>query len=496
MGSNDEYQEIYYQLCNGQSLLIPVWVIKRNVNDRSVTKVADLLGRIHVAESLQCRPRDLSIYAKGTRIADYQNGQALEIDLPLGDPKIQGTSKDEPLLVVVSTSPLAIGVANVASVQQVESNIPVDGLNRVIDYIDSQAHEAKTLPISQPGTHNYQAILHALDIKLSAPEWQKKPKELVERDPYQWHDSKEDSQKHRKGYMAYLEQIQFPEGVKLFDCSGDAQFLSTMLPVVDRKLKGNIDVAVGRHMDQDISTVRQNMLLGIELKKGGGNNGNSHAIQRQVVMQHLAASYLNREAGILTLMTDLNARWIFFWFKAESKASRAPKDLMRLEATRSEAVYLIQHFLDRSDNGNVYVPDSFLDRASWDQLFEPLQDTLEEEMYGLDPNGNDEGGTDSQGGGGGKSVGKSTLKRDSDDMNSGGSEADMPAKHNDRGSKQTSRTSASKQFRADLLGLHFLDNNELQEEVFRMVLQNPHNRSLLPEMDETGCDRLPNEITF
>jgi len=119
MGSNDEYQEIYYQLCNGQSLLIPVWVIKRNVNDRSVTKVADLLGRIHVAESLQCRPRDLSIYAKGTRIADYQNGQALEIDLPLGDPKIQGTSKDEPLLVVVPASALqpAVNIANVVRIR-------------------------------------------------------------------------------------------------------------------------------------------------------------------------------------------------------------------------------------------------------------------------------------------------------------------------------------------------------------------------------------------
>mmetsp|Transcript_45979 Transcript_45979/g.111385 ORF Transcript_45979/g.111385 Transcript_45979/m.111385 type:complete len:143 (+) Transcript_45979:1817-2245(+) len=119
----NEYQDVAiystrYQLCDGQSLK-PVWVIKRNVNDRSVTKVADLLGRIHVAESLQCRPRDLSLYAKGTTKENYKLRERLKISLPLSNSQVQETTEDDPLLVVVSAPQLdTVSTANVASKPQ------------------------------------------------------------------------------------------------------------------------------------------------------------------------------------------------------------------------------------------------------------------------------------------------------------------------------------------------------------------------------------------
>jgi hypothetical protein len=59
------------------------------------------------------------------------------------------------------------------------------------------------------------------------------------------------------------------------------------------------------------------MLAGIELKKD--SNRDDARTERQVTLQHMAASYLNPNTGILTFMTDLNQRWHFFWFYSAGK---------------------------------------------------------------------------------------------------------------------------------------------------------------------------------
>jgi hypothetical protein len=116
---NTEYQDIYYQIYDGQNLA-NVWTIKRNVNDPAITNVADLLSRIHSgSRRLQhCDAQDLRLYERGTTAEDYksnQDMQMLEIDLPLGDPRIQQATKAKPLLVVVfisSATPLPASTAN------------------------------------------------------------------------------------------------------------------------------------------------------------------------------------------------------------------------------------------------------------------------------------------------------------------------------------------------------------------------------------------------
>merc|ERR1712032_108352 len=83
-------------------------------------------------------------------------------------------------------------------------------------------------------------------------------------------------------------------------------------------------------------------------------------IERQVTLQHMAASYLNPNTGLLTVMTDLHDRWHFFWFTKN-------KRLMRYESTESEARFLIEHMLDEPET--VSTPTGFLSRASWNELF-------------------------------------------------------------------------------------------------------------------------------
>ena len=59
-------------------------------------------------------------------------------------------------------------------------------------------------------------------------------------------------------------------------------------------------------------TTWHNMWAGVVLKKQDNNRHDE--IRQQVVLQHLSASFLNADTGILTIMTDLGPRWHFYWF--------------------------------------------------------------------------------------------------------------------------------------------------------------------------------------
>ena len=102
--SNDVYQDIDYRRCEDE-YLIEDWVVRRNVNDPSVTNVADLLSLIHAKHRSLLQDYeegDLRLYTKGTRIDGYQNEQVLMIDTSPSDLRIQETSEDDRLHVVVS----------------------------------------------------------------------------------------------------------------------------------------------------------------------------------------------------------------------------------------------------------------------------------------------------------------------------------------------------------------------------------------------------------
>ena len=59
------------------------------------------------------------------------------------------------------------------------------------------------------------------------------------------------------------------------------------------------------------ATVWQYILVEIELTND--TNTEHKEIDRKVTRPHLADSYLNADTGIVTIMTDVNDRWHFFW---------------------------------------------------------------------------------------------------------------------------------------------------------------------------------------
>ena len=170
------------------------------------------------------------------------------------------------------------------------------------------------LVISKAPTQKYRVAMEKIGIPIDAAKWKNRPTTDASRNPppYSWRASKEDSPENWDRYMAYLRQhVALPDNTVFFDGNADGGgLLSVCLQGFDLKLSGKIDVALADSCHQVIFTVRKNMWGAFELKKD--SNKDHATIKRQVTLQHVAASYLNPDTGILTMMTDLHDRWHFF----------------------------------------------------------------------------------------------------------------------------------------------------------------------------------------
>lgn len=98
----DGSEKIYYQLSDDQRLIGSVDRIELLKIEFATKDVGDLRDAIMKRAKLDYRPQDLSIYPKGTGVAEYQGQQALEIDLHLTDNHSCQTSIQKPLLVVIA----------------------------------------------------------------------------------------------------------------------------------------------------------------------------------------------------------------------------------------------------------------------------------------------------------------------------------------------------------------------------------------------------------
>jgi hypothetical protein len=303
-----------------------------------------------------------------------------------------------------------------------------------------------------------------------------------------WLQGKEYSPANREKYMAYLRDvrnIKLPEGGKLFEGSSESQFLGVEMEDIEIKVNGNIDVVIAGSHHQDINTTRQHMWGGLELKKRD-NTKKPTEILRQVVLQHLAASYLNMDTGILTIMTDLSARWHFFWF------SETRNRLLKYEATMAEAHYLIHHMMDKSVSG-VSTPEDFLNRASWNQAVKRSRpDSLpgESSHDNTDENGEEESNSDENADQSKMALtqsGRTTAVDIAGAQTSSGSDKQILPGKRLRG----------KDYCTDDTSLDCMDEEERNEELFHAVIRNLL-AGMFPEgrAEERSCNGPPRTIMF
>ena len=333
-----------------------------------------------------------------------------------------------------------------------------------------QQEEEKTLVISNPSVSGFNRAIDAIGIVPDAPDWEtdgdtKRACHELGRNmaPFYWDATQnEDSKDNRRQYMAYLKSsnLCLPDGSQLFDAAKSSAFLSVRFLPSGIKTRGNIDVVMAANRHQEIHTAKRHMWAAIELKKQ--ENNATEEIHRQVVLQHLSASFLNKDTGILTIMTDLGPRWNFYWFSSKKNA------LMEYAATsKGEANYLIRHMMKAPDATSA--PTDFLNRASWNQMFPQRMEggaIMEKGEGENEGDSNDDGGNNKRGSSG------SPEKKQVRSCNDG-----LPQESHDSRSS-VGAGGARKTMHGTSHSLDFMDEEEEMEATFMDVLE-----CLLPQLE-------------
>jgi len=173
---------------------------------------------------------------------------------------------------------------------------------------------------------------------------------------FKWGPEKENDIENRKRYMAHLKELFHFAEHDMVDGEQYPDLLSVPALIEGVRIAGNIDVPIASTVHVQNQALKQNIVAQIELKK----SKNKENPEKQVVSQHLCASVLNPDVGVLTLMTDLNDRWHFYWF-----ASSRPI-LYKLVTAPNAAAHLFTHMFDREIGPEF--PTDFLLRGSWNQV--------------------------------------------------------------------------------------------------------------------------------
>ena len=205
--------------------------------------------------------------------------------------------------------------------------------------------------------------------------WLNKPDLSRPIDGYSWLKGDEESIENRTAYMmAYLNNLlTLPAHYALADVQPHRQLLTVELfrqTPEGRKIRGTTDVAIARSEHVRNEAVRNNIETLFELKTTKNILEKDHT--PQTIGAHLAASYLNPNRPVVSVLTDLNERWTFFWFARGEDDSRMSLHRLCLDGGQSvaEAKYILDSLYDSSLRDTL--PTTFANR----QPFQAVLDSV------------------------------------------------------------------------------------------------------------------------
>eukprot|EP00547_Thalassionema_nitzschioides_P014339 CAMPEP_0194237956 /NCGR_PEP_ID=MMETSP0158-20130606/4816_1 /TAXON_ID=33649 /ORGANISM="Thalassionema nitzschioides, Strain L26-B" /LENGTH=447 /DNA_ID=CAMNT_0038972097 /DNA_START=84 /DNA_END=1427 /DNA_ORIENTATION=- len=227
----------------------------------------------------------------------------------------------------------------------------------------------RTIVLSEATYTSKTELMDMLGLPEDTASWLNKPA-LSQGQPidgYSWQDGNEDSSENRTAYMAYLNNLlKLPEGYALADMQPHRQLLTVELlreTTESRKIRGTTDVAIARSESVRGDTVRNNIETLFELKKVEDMNRKDHT--PQIIIEHFAASYLNVDHPVVSVLTDLNKRWTFFWFAKRENDKKMVLYRLPLdgEQSKAEAKYILDSMYDSSLRDKL--PTTFANRQSF-----------------------------------------------------------------------------------------------------------------------------------
>lgn len=228
--------------------------------------------------------------------------------------------------------------------------------------VNALRSEYESISISCVPYNVYLKVLQYLRMKLEGAKWDRLPNDttlkLVDDFPagfFCWSSGDENTPANRTAYMEHLNRFPWPEGCELVNVASKNDLLSQRF--ADFSFTGTIDVALSATGNIRANVVGYNILLGITLKKPVECEVIYH---NQVVMQHLCSSCQNPNTGVLTLLTDLNELWCFFWFGS-------PWSIFKCCANIMEAKFLLKNMFNSEVKD--CCPEGFHSRLSWYDCF-------------------------------------------------------------------------------------------------------------------------------
>ena len=214
-------------------------------------------------------------------------------------------------------------------------------------------------------------LMDMLGLEEKGASWPNKPS-LRQCSGFEWFHSQEDSKENREGYMGHLGQmLQIPQTHQLADVQPDRGLLSVEFhPTVteSRRVSGTTDVAIARSQHVSNHAVRNNIETLLELKKPRNMQGADHC--PQTIGEHISASYLNINHPVVSVLTDLNTKWTFFWFAVCDAEMSLCKVFLQGNDAAAEAKYLLDSLYDNSDGRAL--PDTFAKRQSFQAVLDGL----------------------------------------------------------------------------------------------------------------------------
>lgn len=202
--------------------------------------------------------------------------------------------------------------------------------------------------------------------------WPNKPSTFQRVNAHSWLLGDEDSKDNRVKYMDYLRTMLQIPNYDLADVQPDRTLLSVELfrgMAESRKVSGTTDVAIAKSCHVRNGAVRNNIEVLLELKTPKNMKKKDHS--PQAIGEHFAASYLNPNHAVVSVLTDLNTRWTFFWFALGDDDSRMALYKLDLngDGAAAEAKYLLDSLYDTSDA--YALPTTFAER-------QPLQAVMKD----------------------------------------------------------------------------------------------------------------------
>ena len=231
----------------------------------------------------------------------------------------------------------------------------------------------KTIVLSEATYTAKNDLMDMLDLPEKGASWPNKPI-LQHVDGFSWLKGDEDCTENRTAYMAYLNNLlQIPTHYALADAQPNRKLLTVELlrqMPESRKVSGTTDVAIAKSEHVHNTAVRNNIETLFELKTPKNMSKKDHT--PQTIGEHFAASYLNPDHAVVSVLTDLNQKWTFFWFARGEDASKVALYKLCLDGGEATAgaKYLLDSLYDNAVGDTL--PTTFANR----QPFQAVMDSV------------------------------------------------------------------------------------------------------------------------